>query len=71
MTRRRTRCFTWGQTRMTREPLVDTDGRRVGGITYVQYHTACGKWATDADDPPDDITGSRPPGVCPRCWSAR
>jgi hypothetical protein len=70
MTRRRTRCFTWGESRRM-GAWVLFPGTGSAHVSSVEYHTACGKWVTDADDPPDDITGSRPPVVCPRCWGAR
>ncbi len=71
MTRRRNRCFTYGEERRTRVPLLDERGMVVGGITLAQYVTACGRLVDDADLDltVPDIQPKRPPGICVRCWA--
>lgn len=70
MSRRMTRCLTWGEMRTRGEPLVDERGRRVGMIDFAEYVTLCGK----TDENPKEahlVTPGvrRPAGVCPLCWA--
>lgn len=70
MSRRVTRCLTWGEMRRSGSPLVDANGRRVGFIDWAEYVTLCGKH----DEDPHEacaFDGGKPraEGVCPRCWS--
>ena len=43
MSRRTTKCLTWGEMRRSGSPLVDENGRRVGMIDFAEYVTLCGK----------------------------
>lgn len=61
---RRTRCFTYGETR--RGGFFLPGGIHVSTATY---KTACGRW--DQEDVTDAplMSARRPPGTCPRCWA--
>lgn len=62
--RRRSRCFSYGETR--------TQCVRYGQalVTLADYKTACGQWlpGDEVGEAPDPA-GKRPKGVCPRCWA--
>lgn len=69
MSRRTTKCLTWGEFKRTGSPLVDESGRRVGFIDFAEWVTLCGK---SDDDPKEacafDHAKPRPVGVCRACW---
>lgn len=70
MSKRMTRCLTWGQMETEGVPLVGDGGRIVGHVCFGQYVTLCGR----GEDDPEVATvyeyaKKRPVGVCPRCWS--
>jgi len=69
MSRRTTKCLTWGEMRRSGSPLVDENGRRVGMIDFAEWVTLCGK----ADEDPSEACAldhrkPRPVGVCSACW---
>lgn len=71
MSRRTTRCLTWGEERREGHTLYDAEGKWAGHISFVTYVTLCGR----ADDDPRcgvefEHLRPRPKGVCPRCWKA-
>ena len=68
MSRRKTKCLTWGEVRRYGSPLVDQDGGRVGMIDWADYVTLCGKPDEDPKDAALDHRKPRPVGVCPACW---
>lgn len=69
MSRRMTRCLTWGEMRTRGAPLMDECGRRVGMIDFAEYVTLCGKTEEDPKEAYLITPGCRrPAGVCPRCW---
>lgn len=69
MSRRKTRCVTWGECKRSGSPLIDENGRRVGMIDWMEWVTLCGK---QDENPKEacvlDHRKSRPVGVCPACW---
>jgi hypothetical protein len=70
MSRRTTKCLTWGEGRSYGYPLVNAEGKRTGYLHFVEYRTLCGK----RDDAPKeavpfDHRKPRPIGVCPACWA--
>ena len=58
------RCFTYGESRLT---TITLDGALV---TLSENRTACGEWSEDATDPPPDPRARRPRRTCPRCFAA-
>ena len=69
MSRRKTRCVTWGECKRSGSPLIDENGRRVGFIDFAEWVTLCGK----PDENPQEACAldhrkPRPVGVCPACW---
>ena len=68
MSRRTTKCLTWGEMRRSGSPLVDENGRRVGMIDFAEWVTLCGKPDEDPQDAFHDHLKARPVGVCPACW---
>jgi hypothetical protein len=69
MSRRKTRCMTWGECKRSGSPLVDENGRRVGFIDFAEYVTLCGKPDENPKDAPLDHRKPRPVGVCPARWT--
>lgn len=74
MSKRKTKCLTYGQTHTQGFPLVDANGKVTGRICVDVYVTLCGKEADEeeCDLPPDspaiDPQGKRLSGYCPSCW---
>lgn len=68
MSRRTTKCLTWGEMRRFGSPLVDESGRHVGMVDFAEYVTLCGKPDEDPMDASLDHHKPRPVGVCPACW---
>jgi len=68
MSRRTTKCLTWGEMRRFGSPLVDENGRRVGMIDWADYITLCGRSEENPKDASFDHLKPRPVGVCPACW---
>lgn len=72
MSRRTTRCLTWGETKRSGETLRHADGSWAGHVSWTVYVTLCGR--PDDGDPGPTLAGEhpadehRPGGVCPRCW---
>lgn len=73
MSRRKTRCLTWGEMRRSGETLRDADGRWIGHVSFAVYVTLCGR--QDEEHNPSDAGAylewarpARPLGVCRACW---
>ncbi len=67
MSRRITKCLTWGETHRRGFPLL---GGRVGYVDLAEYITLCGK---PEEDPKYAVSleyrKPRPTGICPACWA--
>jgi hypothetical protein len=69
VSRRTTKCLTWGEMRGFGSPLIDANGRRVSMIDFAEYVTLCGKPDEYPSDAHFDHRKPRPVGVCPACWA--
>ena len=73
MSRRTTRCLTWGEMRRSGETLRDADGHWIGHVSFATFVTLCGR-QDEEHDPVDAGThldcshSARPLGVCRACW---
>lgn len=73
MSRRATKCLTWGEMRRSGETLRDADGRWIGHVSSAAYVTLCGRQDEDHDPVEagthlDRAHSARPLGVCRACW---
>lgn len=76
MTKRSTRCWTYGTYETKGFPILDPheSGRTIGRVCIAVYQTLCGR--EDLDDTsemapdvmPHELT-KRPLGVCRACWA--
>ena len=72
MSRRTTRCLTWGEARRSGETVRGQDGRWIAHLSFLSYVTLCGR-PEDLNAEPrlageDDPNGRRPGGTCRSCW---
>lgn len=68
MSRRKTKCLTWGEMRRSGETLRDADGTWLAHISFATYVTMCGREMDDPHDWLPEQTIRRPLGVCRACW---
>ena len=73
MSRRRTKCLTWGEMRRSGETLRDENGTWLAHLSFATYVTLCGR--QDEEHDPRDAglyldhpLRARPLGVCRACW---
>lgn len=69
MSRRTTKCLTWGETRRSGCPLTGENGRCVGFLDFEEWVTLCGKYDEDPSEACAlDHDKARPVGVCRACY---
>jgi hypothetical protein len=73
VSRRTTRCLTWGEMRHSGETIRDENGKWLAHLSFAEYVTLCGR--QDEEDDPSDAGAyldrahsARPLGVCRACW---
>ena len=70
MSKRKTRCLTWGEERRWSTPILNSENEICGRVCFASYVTLCGKDdenVRDAIEMPESKR-KRPIGVCPSCW---
>ena len=66
MSKRKTRCLTWGEPKRWCER---SEPPHSVIITYEYYETLCGREDEDVVFVTFNGVGHRPEGLCPSCWS--